>query len=189
MAHSVEFLLDHTSDQQIRTQWAALAEAGLPNQAAIRASTNRPHITAIAAPRISPEIDGALATLGMRLPVAVTLGDIVVLGSGPRRVVARLVVPTSELLSVHAAIVRLGAEYTSNPDRTGTGLFAHSRPGAWTPHVTLARRVRIEQLAAVFEILAETGTGDHASVQTTITGLRRWDSDATTEHLVDARGY
>lgn len=190
MAHSVEFLLDEASELQIREQWMALADAQLPSQADIRSATNRPHITAIAAEQISAEVDGALATVGMRLPFAVRLGGLVVFGHGPRRVIARLVVPTTELLSVHSAIVRLGAEFArrSTPAAVaGSGLFDHCMPGSWTPHVTLARRVPLDRIGAVLGILSATDPEPDPAAVVTVTGLRRWDPDTGTDHIVGGR--
>ncbi|MGV9672338.1 2'-5' RNA ligase family protein [Gordonia sp. NPDC003504] len=184
MAHSVEFLLDDTSDQRIRHQWAALADAGLPNQASIRSSTNRPHVTAIAAGHIASGIDAALSTVAMRLPFPASLGGIVVFGDGHRRVVARLVVPTTELLSMHSAIVRLGSEHATS-DGHESGLFDHCRPGHWTPHVTLARRVEVEAIPDVLRVLGTVAAPPDAP--TTITALRRWDPDTVSEHIVGGR--
>ncbi|QTI67453.1 2'-5' RNA ligase family protein [Gordonia polyisoprenivorans] len=185
MAHSVEFLVDDASDQQIRTQWAALADAGLPSQAGIASSTNRPHITALAAAHIAPGIDTALATVGMRLPFTVALGGVVVFGYGRKRVVARLVVPTSELLSTHAAAVRLGAPFAT--DHKGrAGVFDHCVPGSWTPHVTLARRVPLEQLPALFHAL-EPYDPVIGEAPMTVVGLRRWDSDTRTARVIGGR--
>ncbi|MGC4935768.1 2'-5' RNA ligase family protein [Gordonia sp. DT30] len=184
MVHSIEFLLDDAGDQRIRAQWAALAEAGLPSQARIHSATNRPHITAIAAGTVSAEVDAALATVGMRLPTPVTLGAVVMFGHGPRRVLARLVVPTAELLSVHAAIVRLDAEHTARADGSAS-MFEHSHPGSWTAHITLARRVEVDQIGRALQVLDATHReNDNA---TAVIALRRWDGDAEVEHVVAGR--
>lgn len=184
MAHSVELLLDDACDQHIRQQWAALGDAGLPSAADIRSATNRPHITAIAATRISPEIDAALGTVAMRLPIRVTLGDVVVFGRGARRVLARLIVPSSELLSVHASIVRAGAVHTA--DRHGQeSLFAHTRPGSWTAHITVARRIGLDEIGRALETLDSVHSADIDSA--TITAVRRWDGDAKVDHVIAGR--
>ncbi|MGW0035919.1 2'-5' RNA ligase family protein [Gordonia sp. NPDC003376] len=179
MAHSVEFLLDDPSDQQIRSQWAALSAAGLPSAERIRSATNRPHVTAMAATGISPQVDGELAAVAMHLPFPVTLGAVIIFGHGSHRVLARLVVPSSELLSVHATIVRMGAQHALDDTGVPT-LFAHSRPGAWTPHVTLARRVRTDEIPAALEVL---GTDP---IEGSVQALRRWDGDTHAEHVIGA---
>ncbi len=58
--HSVEALLDATTDTAVRKEWAALAEAGLPSQAAHRGPTNAPHVPrAMSAAPDVPEVVGA----------------------------------------------------------------------------------------------------------------------------------
>ncbi|RYJ05522.1 MAG: hypothetical protein EON52_11120 [Actinomycetales bacterium] len=47
-------------------------------------------------------------------------------------------------------------------------------PGAWTPHVTLARRLDPAQLAAAFAALAERPR----ELEGSIAVARRWDGDA-----------
>ncbi|RPA63547.1 2'-5' RNA ligase family protein [Gordonia oryzae] len=182
MAHSVEFLLDEACDQYIRQQWATLGDAGLPSAADNGSATNRPHITAMAAARISPDIDAALGTVAMRLPIRVTLGDVVVFGHGARRVLARLIVPSAELLSVHASIVRVGAALTAD-NHGQESLFAHTRPGSWTPHLTVARRIGLDKIGRALETLDSVHPADTA----TITGVRRWDGDAKVEHVISGR--
>ena len=44
------------------------ARSGIPSAAAIRSSTNRPHITLLAAGRIAPAVDRELAALADRFP-------------------------------------------------------------------------------------------------------------------------
>ncbi len=60
MAHSIELLLDPDSDAHIRSIWSALAHAGLPSQARVTSGADRPHVTLLAAQRISPEVDEVL---------------------------------------------------------------------------------------------------------------------------------
>jgi len=67
MAHSIELLLDSHSDAAIRAAWQALADAGLPSQVDVTSSTNRPHITLLAAERISPDVDEVLRGLASHL--------------------------------------------------------------------------------------------------------------------------
>ncbi|OPX14887.1 2'-5' RNA ligase family protein [Gordonia sp. i37] len=187
MAHSVEFILDEVTDQRVRAQWTALADAGLPSQADIRSATNRPHITALAAERIEAAIDEPLAAVGEHMPFEVALGAVIVFGRGSLRVVARLVVPTSELLSVHARILRLGSGFAFDVagDR---GVYEHCSPGSWTPHVTLARRVPLENLSAVLDIV-EHSTAVPRTTRATITGVRRWDPEMRTAGIVAGRDH
>ena len=169
MAHSIELLLDDRADAAVRERWRALDEADLPSQQRVRSDTNRPHITLIAAERISPDVDAGLAELDDLFPLPATLGAPVVFGGG-RLTLARLVIPSEAVLALHRRIYDLCQPYVWN-------LFPHSAPGHWTPHVTLGRRFTPPQIG---EALAKTGiTSD---IEAGIVGLRRWDSDARTEH-------
>lgn len=171
MAHSIELLLDPQADAEVRQIWQALEEAGLPSQQRVRSDTNRPHITLIAAGRISPAVDARLTQLRDLFPLRATLGAPLVFGGG-RLTLARLVVASSALLALHEQVLTLAEPHVSN-------LFAHSRPGEWTPHVTLGRRFTPAQIG---EALALAGLA--ADIEADIIGLRRWDSDARTEHTL-----
>lgn len=186
MAHSVELLLDETSDQQIRRQWQLLHDAGLPSQTTVRSATKRPHVTLLAAHRIDPAVDNALAGVAVRLPFGVTIGAPIVFGTGTTRSLARLVVPSSELLSVHAQVIRLGTDHAFGPDDR-PGLFAHCSPGKWTPHVTLARRIPVDRIGAALEIVGDPSTAPASSIDARVVGLRRWDSDAKTDNIIAGR--
>ena len=178
MAHSIELLLDSRTDTAIRAAWQALAEAGLPSQVQGKSATNRPHITLLAAQRISPEVDEVLRGLAPRLPLDCVVGAHVVFGGpvfgGPRLTLARLIVPSAELLALHAEVFRLAL-----PHVTGQP-FAHCRPGHWTAHATLGRRLTAIEVGAALG-LAEEGAPD---LTAEVVALRRWDSDARTDHVL-----
>ncbi|WP_299576641.1 2'-5' RNA ligase family protein [uncultured Williamsia sp.] len=167
MAHSVELLPDSDTERRIRGIWDGLADAGLPSQASVTADSNRPHVTLVAARTIDDSTDHALRGLAVdRLPLPVELGAPVVFG-GRSATVAILVVPTADLLSVHSAVSETIGDSAVDP-------VAHSEPGGWTAHVTVARRVPFEQLAEVLRVVI-----DHRVDGTIhLDGLRRWDSDA-----------
>ncbi|MFW0791566.1 2'-5' RNA ligase family protein [Gordonia sp. CPCC 205333] len=175
MTHSIELLLDDAVDRRIRGQWAAVANAGLPSQADVATETNRPHVTLLAAPVIDGGAPQVLGPVAMRLPITCRLGAVVVFGSGSHRTLARLVVPSADLLSVHATVVRL-----VTPLLPG-GAVPHTAPGAWTPHVTIARRMTPDQISAALDSLDV----DDAAI--TFTGLRHWDGDAKTERVLSGR--
>lgn len=185
MAHSVEFLLDDDLDARVRSEWTALIRAGLPSQGSIDAPTNRPHVTALAATRIDPAADAALAGVAMRLPFPVTLGAPVIFGRGDRATVARLVIPSTDLLSAHAQAVRLVGDHAVDADGAAR-MFAHSRPGDWTPHVTLARRVPTDRLPDVLAVVLGADVGG-ADLSGRVVGIRRWDGDQRTEHVLAGR--
>ncbi|GAB3607561.1 2'-5' RNA ligase family protein [Conyzicola nivalis] len=165
---SLELLLDPGLESHIRAEWQALKEAGLSSLGAHEAPSNRPHITLVVRPSIPPvsPVDlGAVVTL----PVPVTLGGLVLFGSGDRRVLARSVVPTEELLTLHAALHALaGGEGDNAP---------HTRPGEWAPHITLARRLRLDALPQALRMLDDVGLPPTGTSATT---LRRWDAASAT---------
>ncbi|GAB7070787.1 2'-5' RNA ligase family protein [Mycobacterium hodleri] len=171
MAHSVELLFDPEVEDAIRGQWAALAQVGLPSQAHHRSPTNRPHVTLTVAARIEPAVDAALRELAGRLPLPCRIGAPLVFGH--RSVVlARLIVPDRGLLDLHESVDAICEPHLPS------GPFPHARPGQWTPHVTLARRLAPTDLAAALEaVSAETADG-------TFAGLRRWDGDARVDTVV-----
>ena len=175
MAHSIELLLDSRTDTAIRAAWQALADAGLPSQVQVKSATNRPHITLLAPQRISPEVDEVLRGLAPRLPLDCVVGAHVVFG-GPRLTLARLIVPSAELLALHAEVFRLAL-----PHVTGQP-FAHCRPGHWTAHASLGRRLTAIEVGAALGLAEEVAPDLAAEV----VALRRWDSDARTDHLLIA---
>lgn len=176
VAHSVELLPDESIDALIRAEWQALADAGLPSAARIRASSNRPHVTLIAAAHIEGGVDAALGACASDLPLPCRIGAPVLFGRGARRTLARVVVPSAALLSVHAQVFE-----TATPFLGENGAFAHAAPDSWTPHITLARRVDTTQLAAVLEVLDDLGQFDAAG---SFTAVRRWDPDTRLDHIV-----
>ncbi|MBM7367202.1 2'-5' RNA ligase family protein [Gordonia hydrophobica] len=174
MAHSIEILLDSDTESAVREQWARLESAGLPSAGRVRAGTNRPHCTIVAGSAIASAADAALAATAGRLPFSLRISGAVVFPAGRRFTLARAVVPSSELLSTHAALIRLVGDQVT--DRA-----AHCLPGQWTPHVTLGRRLTATELAAALDLLTwETLVGR-------ATDLRRWDGDTKTDVVVAGR--
>ncbi|WP_067655536.1 2'-5' RNA ligase family protein [Nocardia harenae] len=169
MVQSVELLLDAAAESAVRAQWAALAAAGLPSQAQHTGASNRPHITAAVATELAPQAEAALAELEFE-PLPVTLGSPVVFGV-ERLVLVRLVIATRALLALHR---RVHAALGPAP-----GVPANIRPDAWTPHVTLARRLPPTRLGTAIGLIATDG--DSAA---TVVGIRRWDGDRRREWTV-----
>ncbi|MFE3546173.1 2'-5' RNA ligase family protein [Nocardia sp. NPDC059177] len=166
MVQSVELLFDERGETEIRRQWAALADAGISSP---RGGTHRPHITVAVAREIWPRIDHQLERLTFT-PLPVRLGGVLIFGSR-RPIVVRAVVVTEELLALQRRIAEVVAPCP--------GIPANLAPGAWTPHVTLARRVPPERLGdAVRAVTADT---DCPAV---VVGIRRWDGDARAERIV-----
>ena len=86
---------------------------------------------------------------------------------------ARLVVPTAELLDVHAEVYRVGLPHLS------PGPMPNASPGHWIGHVTLARRVVPAQMGRAVRI-----AGKPQEIKGTVVGLRRWDGNAKREYPI-----
>ena len=102
MVHSVELVFDPDTEAAVRHIWDGLREAGIPSQA----PASRPHATLTVAERIDPEVDALLASLADRFPLPCRIGAPLFFGRA-KAVLARLVVPTAELLDVHAEVHRM----------------------------------------------------------------------------------
>jgi 2'-5' RNA ligase len=168
MVHSIELVFDRDTEAVIRRIWADLAGAGIPSQA----PASRPHVTLVVAERIAVEVDELLSPVSKRLPLVAAIGAPVLFGRA-NVVFARLVVPTSELLALHAEVHRLCLPYLVPAP------MPNSLPGQWTGHVTLARRVSGGQLGRAVRI-----AGRPSQIDGRCAGLRRWDGSKRVEHLI-----
>ncbi|OMC43679.1 hypothetical protein A5745_17545 [Mycobacterium sp. IS-2888] len=168
MVHSIELVFDDDTEAVIRRIWADLAGAGIPSQA----PASRPHVTLAVAERVAVDVDELLRPLTERLPLVAAIGAPVLFGRA-NVVFARLVVPTTELLTLHAEVHRLcGPHLVPAP-------MPNSLPGQWTAHVTLARRVGGGQLGRALRI-----AGRPSQIDGRFAGLRRWDGTKRAEHLI-----
>lgn len=157
---SIELLLDDDAEARVRADWDALAAAGVSSMAAHTSASNRPHVTLLARSTAVPHpfrLDAAL-------PLPLVLGPPLLLGDGDRRVLARSIVPSTALLALQAAVLRAAGEGDEGP---------HFAPGRWTPHVTLARRIRLVDLPVA---LARLGP----PIEALGVALRRWDAATAT---------
>ncbi|MGH3524373.1 MAG: 2'-5' RNA ligase family protein [Mycobacterium sp.] len=168
MVHSIELVFDRDTDAAIRRIWDDLAAAGIPSQA----PASRPHVTLVVTDRIGAEVDTLLRPVTERLPLGCAIAASLLFGRA-KPVLARLIVPTVGLLSVHAEVQRLCRPHMA-PEP-----MPNSLPGQWTPHVTLARRVGGAQLGRALRI-----AGRPSQIDGSFTGLRRWDGNKRVEHLI-----
>ena len=168
MVHSIELVFDHDTEAVIRRIWADLAGAGIPSQA----PASRPHVTLAVAERIAVDVDELLRPASKRLPLVAAIGAPVLFGRA-NVVFARLVVPTTELLALHAEVHRLCLPHMVPAP------MPNSLPGQWTAHVTLARRVGGGQLGRALRI-----AGRPSQIDVRFAGLRRWDGNKRAEHLI-----
>lgn len=168
MAHSIELLFDSDTEAELRRMWddvGALKKAGLP----IRVPPGRPHVTVAVAQRIDPAVDELLVPVARQLPLRCTIGAPVLFGRA-NVVFTRLIVPSRELLDLHAEVHRLcGPHLIPEP-------MANSLPGQWTAHVTLARRMEAAHLGSALAV-----AGRPAQFVGYFAGLRRWDGDERVE--------
>ena len=171
MVQSVELLLDTPLDAAVRDEWTRLLETGVHSQARVRSDSNRPHVTLFVAHAVPPELDDAVRAAIPVRRISLRLGGVVVFG-GRYATLARSVVPSIELLELQARVFDVLAECP--------GIPAHIRPGEWTPHVTLARRVPAARVGAA--ILAAQTPERHLTGSST--GIRRWDGEARREWLL-----
>ncbi|TLM75471.1 2'-5' RNA ligase family protein [Pseudarthrobacter sp. NamB4] len=159
--HSIELTFEDSTDKAIRSDWARLAAAGVPSLAIHTSPSNSPHITLAAGPEL--RLPTTLKDLWQRLPVDIDFSGVQVFGARTGTyVLARSIVVTRPLLELH----RLLHEEIS-------GALPLTRPGAWTPHVTLARRIYGHQLGTALDLL-------DLRMEGVCTRARLWDSGTRT---------
>lgn len=168
MVHTIELVFDDDTGSAIRQLWTDLAAAGIPSQA----PASRPHVTMVVADRIGDDVDTLLTPLSRRMPLPCTIGAPVLFGRGSA-ILARLVVPTTELLALHAEAHRQCLPHLV------PGPAPNSLPGQWTAHVTMARRVHGAALGRALRI-----AGRPTQLTGSFAGLRRWEGDKRREHLI-----
>lgn len=172
MVQSVELLLDEQLEGAVRAQWEQLAAAGLRSLGTAGGGTqHRPHITVGVAAEIYPRVEKQLPRLvAEALPLRIRLGGLVVFGAGSL-VLARLVTVSTPLLAVHRSVDHLLGQCPGTP--------SHMGDGAWTPHVTLARRMTAPDVGRAIELLANRRDTTGEAV-----AARRWDGVEKREWLI-----
>lgn len=146
-------------------QWDLLGDAGLPTSRRTEPSpSHAPHVTLWAGDLVEPADDEALPALFAGLGLELVVGSLLLFG--PRRlgyVLVRPVTPSAALLDLQQRVVQV----------LRTPAYAGFEGGRWTPHVTLARRVDVEQVGPSLRALA----GAPSELVTHVRDARRWDSD------------
>lgn len=166
MVQSVELLFDAATEEALRAQWRALAVAGLPSQHHHTAASNRPHVTVGVTSELDPAVEPSLSAVAGRLPLPCVLSGAQIF-EHRSDILVRAVQPSESLLALHAEVAGL---LSGSP-----GLPANLLPGAWLPHVTLARRLRGAQTASALALL------DWTPLAGRFVAIRRWDGDARLE--------
>jgi hypothetical protein len=157
---SVELIPDAEIDRAVREDWDRLLGSDLPSSGRNPAPSNRPHVTLAVRERLDPAVFAGLAEM---LPVGLDLGGVLLLGHRDRYVLARQVIVSSALLTVHRAVAELAGR--PEPRYSNTGV------DHWTPHITLARGLTAVRLATAMRTIR----APHLSGQAT--GARVWDAE------------
>lgn len=165
---SIELVFDSVTDALVRDDWARLQAAGLPSLAAHTSPSNAPHITLAAGADLQhvgagPDLQDGGPGPWHRLPMDIALSGAVVFPAGSGKyVLARAVLLSPLLLDLHRGL-----------HRDLSGALPMTAPGAWTPHVTISRRIRGDQLGAAMDLLDLRVDGQ-------CTAARLWDSNTKT---------
>lgn len=172
MVHSVELLFDPDTDTAVRKVWTDLSAAGVRSQADVKSPSNRPHVTLTVAEEMDDAVDVALRPVLDRLPFACRIGAAMLFG-GHTFTLVRLLVPSAELLTLHADVHRICLPHMP------IGPLPHADPGQWTPHVTLARRVPPDRLATAMTLRRMS-----REIRGSVVGLRHWDGNNRVETAI-----
>lgn len=170
--HSIELLFDPESEAGVRRIWDDLTDAGVRSLASSTSPSNRPHVTLAVAEHMDDAVNDALRPVLRLLPFACTIGAPMLFGRGPFTLV-RLVVPSVELLALQAKVHEVCLPHMS-PEP-----LPHAEPGRWTPHVTLARRVREDKLTDALSLRRMP-----RDRRATAVALRHWDGNERVEYPI-----
>jgi 2'-5' RNA ligase len=148
MALSVCLLLDDRSDRAVRQLWGRLEQDGIRTLLTHTHGRHRPHLTL--ASLLDYDLEQVRSTLSggvLRQPMVLRLEGLGMF----RRSRCWLAPVASEPL------LGLQCEVAAAVRRTDATLHRNYEPGAWTPHLTLAPRLHLDELPTVarhaFEVL------------------------------------
>jgi len=165
MALAVCLLFDKATDTAVRRVWDRLETEGLRTLASHTHGHHVPHLT-YASLRVFelPAVADALTTLPAAAPMTLHLDAF---GTFRRSRCWLAPAVTLDLVSRQSAVVGAACG-------TGADLHKHYFPGAWIPHVTLAPRVHLTDLATVasvvYDVLPLTAHVTRAALIDTSTG-------------------
>jgi 2'-5' RNA ligase len=164
---AVCLLLDDRADAAVRRLWRRLEDAGVPTLLTHTHGHHVPHLTWAALRSYEVEdVQAALGAVPEQPPVPLHLDAF---GTFRRSRCWLAPAVTSPLVERQAAVVTALAE-------TGADLHRHYAPGAWVPHVTLAPRLHLRDLATVaalvYDVLPIEASGRSSVLIDTSTGAR-----------------
>jgi hypothetical protein len=165
---SVCFTLDLAAERAVRSLWQRLEDAGIATLLTHTHGRHVPHLT-LASLR-AWDIDAVRGALASLPPDGQPTVQFDGLGTFRRSRCWLLPAPTVALLQHQAAVV-------DALRRTGADLHRHYEPGAWIPHLTLAPRLHLDDLATVarpvYAVLPLTATLSPLTLIDTSTGQRQ----------------
>ena len=167
MTLAVCLLLDERADATVRGLWRRLEEVGVPTLLTHTHGHHVPHLTWVALRTYDlAAVREALGALPAQPPLALHLDAF---GTFRRSRCWLAPAVTAELVARQAAVVEA---------MTGTDadLHRHYTPGSWVPHLTLAPRLHLSDLATVaalvYDVLPIAATGVSTALIDTSTGAR-----------------
>jgi hypothetical protein len=138
MVAALEIYFDLPAERRLRSLWAALDEARVPNLGTHTHRLHRPHISLTGAETLRSEAV-AHALAGLTMPPRLTL-NFQYVGQFPGGVLWLGPAPTRELLEFHAEVL-------GRLDDAGIESSELYRPCVWVPHCTLSMTARREAIA------------------------------------------
>jgi 2'-5' RNA ligase len=140
VALSVCLLPNEQTDRAVRRLWQRLEDAGVSTLLTHTHGRHVPHLTL--ASLLSYDIDAVRCALTALPDGGPLITDIDALGMFRRSRVWLAPAPTAALLERQRSVVEAAR-------MTGAEVHLHYRPGVWLPHLTLAPRLTLGQLAVV----------------------------------------
>lgn len=158
-------LFDGPTDRVLRRLWQRLEDDGVRTLATHTHGRHVPHLSlAVLRSWDLDAVRAAVETLPDAGPTTVRLDAVAAFRRGRMSLVPAL--PSGLALRQERLVEALGASHEA--------LHKHYVPGIWTPHVTVATRVPLDQtplvLAAAYEILPLTGVLTRAALVDAGTG-------------------
>ena len=167
MTLAVCLLLDDRSDAIVRRLWRRVEDAGVPTLLSHTHGRHVPHLTWAALRSYDlGAVQAALGALPEQPSVALHLDAF---GTFRRSRCWLAPAVTPSLVERQAAVV-------TAVTATGADLHRHYAAGSWVPHLTLAPRLHLTDLATVaalvYDVLPITATGESSALIDTSTGAR-----------------
>jgi hypothetical protein len=164
---AVCLLLDERAETTVRGLWRRLEDAGVPTLLTHTHGLHVPHLTWAALRSYDREaVRAALAALPEQPPLTLHLDAF---GTFRRSRCWLSPAVSASLVARQAAVVTAVTE-------TGADLHRHYQPGTWVPHVTLAPRLHLRDLATVaalvYDVLPIAAIGESSALIDTSTGAR-----------------